>query len=121
MSTDKEGRTEGDDWWAKEVPTFEDLDHARAQVAAHGGRVDIVISHTGPTVFLRQLPKNQIDQSRLEDPTVALLDEVLEEFQPKKWFFGHFHLYAQGEDQGCAWQALSGEGLGGKWWVELSS
>lgn len=119
MSTDKEGRVEGDSWWAKEVPTIEDLEHARAQVAAHGGRVDIVISHTGPTQFLQQLPKNKIDQARLEDPTVALLDSVLQEFQPRKWYFGHFHLHARGLDHGCEWQALSGEGLGGKWFVEL--
>ncbi|MBE1427030.1 Icc-related predicted phosphoesterase [Desulfomicrobium macestii] len=121
MSTDRDGRTEGDDWWAKEVPTVEDLDHARAQVAAHGGRVDIVISHTGPTRFLRQLPAKEINPARLMDPTVALLDAVLEEFQPRQWFFGHFHLHAKGVDQGCAWQCLSGEGLGGTWWVELSS
>jgi hypothetical protein len=101
------------------VPTQEDLDYARTQVATHGGRVDVVISHTGPLIFLRQLPKNKIDQARLEDPTVALLDVVLKEFQPRKWFFGHFHLYAKGVDQGCEWQALSGEGLGGTWWVEL--
>lgn len=84
-----------------------------------GGRVDIVISHTGPARFLRQLPKNKIDQARLKDPTVALLDSVLQEFQPRRWFFGHFHLSAHGEDLGCVWETLSGEGLGGKWWVEL--
>ena len=119
MSTDKEGRVEGDDWWAGEVPTQKDLDFAREQVAAHGGRVDIVISHTGPLAFLRQLPKNKIEQRRLDDPTVALLDVILEEFRPKQWFFGHFHLSAHGEDQGCEWQALSAEGFGDKWWVEL--
>ena len=119
MSTDKEGRVEGDDWWAGEVPTKTDLEHAREQVLAHGGRVDMVISHTGPLAFLQQLPKNKIDHERLMDPTVALLDIILGEFHPKQWFFGHFHLFAQGEDQGCAWQCLSGEGLGGKWWVEL--
>lgn len=118
-STDQECRVEGDDWWAGEVPTQTDLEHARTQVLAHGGRVDIVISHTGPLAFLQQLPKNKIDHDRLTDPTVALLDVILDEFRPKRWFFGHFHLFAQGEDQGCAWQALSGEGLGGKWWVEL--
>ncbi|MBV1713477.1 MAG: metallophosphoesterase [Desulfomicrobium sp.] len=119
VTTDQEGRTEGDDWWAGEVPTSADLDFARAQVAAHGGRVDIVISHTGPVTFLRQLPKNEIDPVRLTDPTAALLDAILEEFRPQAWFFGHFHLHAHGEDHGCAWQCLSGEGLGGKWWVEL--
>lgn len=62
------------------MPTVEDLEHARAQVAAHGGRVDIVISHTGPLTFLRQLPAKEIDPARLEDPTVALLDSILKEF-----------------------------------------
>lgn len=119
MSTDKEGRTEGDDWWAKEVPTVEDLDRARAQVAAHGRRVDIVISHTGPLMFLRQLPANKIDLARLTDPTVALLDVVLQEFQPRKWFFGHFHLHAKGVDQGCVWRCMSAHGFGGTWWVGL--
>lgn len=121
MSTDKEGRIEGDDWWAEEIPTSADLDSARTQVEAHGGRVDIVISHTAPVAFLRQLPKNKIDPIRFEDPTVALLDAALQEFRPGRWFFGHFHLEAQGEDHGCTWQCLSGEGLGGKWWVELGA
>lgn len=119
MSTDQEGRVEGDDWWAGEVPTQADLKQARAQVAAHGGRVDVVISHTGPLAFLQQLPKNKIDHDRLMDPTVSLLDIILGEFHPKQWFFGHFHLHAKGLDHGCEWQCLSGEGLGGKWWVEL--
>jgi hypothetical protein len=104
MSTDKKGRIEGDDWWAEKVPTLADLEFARAQVAAHGGRVDIVISHTAPLPFLRHLPKNKIDQTRLADPTVALLDKILGEFHPKQWFFGHFHLDAQGYDhvrRGC--------------------
>jgi Icc-related predicted phosphoesterase len=113
MSTDKEDRTEGDDWWATEVPTQKDLEFARSQVKALGGRIDIVISHTGPVAFLRQLPANKIDQARLGDPTVALLNVILDEFRPKQWFFGHFHLYARGDDHGCSWQALSGEGLGG--------
>ncbi|MDD3022108.1 MAG: metallophosphoesterase [Alphaproteobacteria bacterium] len=121
MSTDKEECVEGDSWWAGEVPTVVDLEHARTQVATHGGRVDIVISHTAPLAFLRHLPASKIDQARLADPTVALLDVILDEFRPKQWFFGHFHLYARGNDHGCSWQALSGEGLGGKWWEELDS
>jgi hypothetical protein len=119
MSTDQEGRVEGDSWWAAEVPTQTDLDYARAQLAAHGGRVDIVISHTAPLAFLRQLPKKEIDLDRFNDPTVGLLDTILVEFRPTSWFFGHFHLHAKGEDHGCAWQCLSGEGLGGNWFVEL--
>jgi hypothetical protein len=121
MSTDKEGRTEGDSWWAGEVPTREDLEYARTQIAVHGGRLDIVVSHTAPSAFLRQLPAKEIGQNRLEDPTVEFLDTILEEFRPKQWFFGHFHLHAQGQDHGCAWQALSGQGLGGNWFVELGS
>ncbi len=119
MSTDQEGRTEGDSWWAGEVPTPEDLDYARTQVAAHGGRVDIVISHTAPVAFLRQLPKKEIDLDRFEDPTVALLDMILEEFRPKQWFFGHFHLHAKGEALGCAWQCMNAEGFGGGWVEKL--
>ena len=119
MSTDKEERTEGDSWWAAEVPTLMDLEHARAQVAAHGGRVDIVISHTGPTRFLRRLPANKIDLTRFDDPTVTILDQILEEFRPGQWFFGHFHLSAHGEDLGCAWRCMNAEGFGEGWWVEL--
>ena len=119
MSTDKDGRTEGESWWASEVPIVEDLEHARAQVAAHGGCVDIVSSHTGPGAFLRQLPANKIARARLTDPTVTLLDMILDEFHPKKWFFGHFHLEARGEDLGCVWRCMNAEGFGGGWWVEL--
>lgn len=120
MSTDMEDRTEGDSWWAAEVPTLTDLEFARTQVAAHGGRVDVVISHTGPLTFLRKLPATKIDQTRLTDPTAALLDQILEEFRPREWFFGHFHFAAHGEDLGCAWRCMNAEGFGDKWWVELA-
>jgi hypothetical protein len=117
MSTDKHERTEGEDWWAGEVPTQADLNFARSQIAAHGGRVDIAISHTAPFLILMQL--SGIDPIRRRDPTVFLLNQILEEFHPKQWFFGHFHQFAIGATLGCKWTCLNAEGFGRGWWVEL--
>lgn len=116
-SIDKHQRVEGESWWAGEVPTQKDLDFARKQVAAHGGRVDIVISHTAP--FLVTMGLKGIAPERTADPTTYMLNQILEEFQPKKWFFGHFHMQASGTTLGCKWTCLNAEGFGGGWWVDL--
>jgi predicted phosphodiesterase len=82
MSTDKHERIDGDDWWAGELPTQKDLEFARKQIKAHGGRVDIVISHTAPLLVCMQL--HGIDPIRRRDPAVFLLNQILEEYSPKQ-------------------------------------
>lgn len=119
MSTDRETRIEGDEWWADEVPTQKDLDYARKQIALHGGRVDIVISHTAPFLVAMQLQR--IDPLRRKDTTSFLLNQILEEYNPTQWFFGHFHMHDMGWIGDCQWTALDMALGGSKWCAKIES
>lgn len=85
-------------WW--EQDGISEADMARL---ADVPRVDIVISHTCPTSFsiheCINLPSGQI----VHEPSQDMLEKILLQYRPKRWFFGHFHEYAQGETDGCQW------------------
>ena len=45
-SVDKDWRVPGESWWPEEVSCEEEIEHARATLAAHGWKVDYVVTHT---------------------------------------------------------------------------
>jgi len=76
--------------------------------------IDIIISHTAPKEFY--LP---IYSVHIEDPSREALSVLLKKYQPKWWYFGHFHEYLNGFDCGCRWTGLSYPESGFRWWVGL--
>lgn len=119
-SVDKKYRKIGKSWWPEEIPTEEDFQYAEEQIAAHGGKIDVVISHTAPSPFLDTFLHKIVD-SKLYDPTIEFLDKILEKYRPKRWFFGHFHVFVEGEFQGCSWTCLADMRSADQWWSELPS
>lgn len=99
-------------WWDQEGISEYDL--ARLENVA---KADIVISHTAPSSFdiARQLRK----WNHLNEPSRAMLEKVLVKFNPKSWYFGHFHWNMEGTDRGCGWKCLNYPGGGGKFWDKL--
>lgn len=74
--------------------------------------VDVVVSHTAPTSILEQLdlpPVHTVSRfwDNTPDPSSEVLQEVLERYRPKHWYFGHFHRWAEGEIDGCRWTCLN--------------
>lgn len=53
-SHDREWREEGVSWWSEELPSEEEIEHAWATLAAHGWKVDYVVTHTCANRFLSQ-------------------------------------------------------------------
>jgi hypothetical protein len=74
--------------------------------------IDIVISHTAPSLFIKQLGHMN---GKERDSTCQFLDFILNNYNPKYWYFGHFHRTKNGYDKGCKWFALNCIPNGG-WW-----
>jgi len=109
-SIDKKWRTIGIDWFPEEL-----INHSQLYDLPDE-KVDIVISHTCPEEFLYGL--KLIIKDKTQDPCTKALSYILKKYRPKKWFFGHFHQFKQGKDEGVEWTCLNMAPEGG-WWVEL--
>ena len=108
-SIDWELRTPRFDWFPDlELITEKDLNEIPNR------KIDIVISHTAPKEFYI----SNIDYT-IEDPSRECLSQILKKYQPKLWFFGHFHFYNTGFDCGCKWTGLSCVDSYSRWWVGL--
>jgi Icc-related predicted phosphoesterase len=82
-SIDKEYRLPKVSWWSQEILNYNDFDYISKNVR----KTDIIISHTCPTSF--QIGYQYYD--KINDPSRAVLNLVLTQYQPKLWFFGHWH------------------------------
>jgi hypothetical protein len=119
-SIDKAQRRLGYDWYPQETITHGDI-HNLPDV-----KVDIVVSHTSPSWFKTELfghsnDWRQTDSYWLEkfrDPSCLALDVVWEQYRPKLWFFGHYHVAKYGNYRDTQWFALNKETDTG-WWTFL--
>lgn len=88
-SIDKSMRKIGLDWFPEEVGSQKDFEN----LPSDDTKIECVFSHTAPQVAIDYLfNKNVIGSSQYIDPTVQILDIILEKWRPKYWFFGHFHV-----------------------------
>lgn len=85
-SHDKEHRRQGVSWWAGEMPSLEEYAEARANLAAHGNRVEYIFSHCAGGRIQDQL-RPYYERDALTD----FFDE-LEEIDYRNWYFGHYHM-----------------------------
>jgi hypothetical protein len=107
MSTDKEWRTTGYDWFPDEAISVDEVK------AIPDTKVDIAISHTCPRDFaILGCDMMQKDDSRMA------LSYVLHRFMPSLWFFGHFHYHMSGQYRNCRWEGLTMAGCA-HWWTWL--
>jgi len=104
-SIDKHKRVEGSDWWRDELPTMRDFRYMEEVVASLNKKIDIVVSHTAPAVFIEELGKAR-HSGKVKDSTIDFLNFILEEYRPSLWYFGHFHQYKTGFTKSCRWTCL---------------
>lgn len=90
-TADKENRLEGESWWPQELPSAADYENCRKNLAAHGGKVDVVLSHDVPARTLRLLTMNE-DPHLETNPLQDFLEELSRTADWDKWFFGRLHL-----------------------------
>lgn len=74
-------------WWAQELPSEEEMQEGRANLAAHDNQVDFIVTHCCATST-----QMLIDAQKLKpDIETDYLEEIKQAIQFKKWFFGHYH------------------------------
>lgn len=126
-SIDKEARTPGVDWFPQEVLPVSTLYKIEERKIKH---VDIVISHTCPQEFNPIMnEKSSLKYSgwtyKFRDTSQEVLSEILHEFKPSLWYFGHFHVNMKGvykhiQDSCTRWFCLNDTPNTG-WWRHLDT
>lgn len=88
-SIDKAYRKEGRSWWAAEIPSRAEFEHAAEVLERANFNVDIIISHTAPNSMI-----NKVDRfmPRYDDVTNFLNKFVFRNTTWKQWLCGHFHI-----------------------------
>jgi DNA repair exonuclease SbcCD nuclease subunit len=85
-SVDKAYRTEGIDWWRREIPSYAECEEALNNLEKHNWTVDYILTHTLPQSILEELIPFYD-----KDPTSIFLEEVKQRTKYKHWYFGHIH------------------------------
>ncbi|MCI7768045.1 MAG: serine/threonine protein phosphatase [Oscillospiraceae bacterium] len=93
-SGDKKYRKENVSWWAREMPSPEEYDTAMENLAKHGNKVDMILSHCAPTWV-----HCTIDVLRETNELTDFLQKIYETVDFRKWYFGHYHLDRQFDER----------------------
>ena len=74
-------------WWRQELPSQEEMEEGRRNLAAHENTVDFIVTHccASSTQVLLGGPMYR------PDIATAYLEEIRQNTRFKKWFFGHYH------------------------------
>lgn len=85
-SIDKAWRVEGQSWWAREMPSNEELEEGFVNLERAKYKVDYIISHCAPLKILDRL-------FRYKEPDFLnkYFDTVVNDTDFKRMFFGHYH------------------------------
>lgn len=93
-SHDKEYRKEHISWWKDEMPTVAEMERGIKALEANNWTVDFVISHCAPRSV-----QTMIASWYESDPLVRFFERVRADLNFKKWFFGHYHVDKQLNEQ----------------------
>ncbi len=83
-------------WWPEELPSEEELQEGRRNLAQAGYQVDYVISHCGSTRLQERLKKGFAEEihrvdSYTSDRLTDYFDELEDKLQYCHWYCGHYH------------------------------
>ena len=84
-SHDKERRKEGFSWWTSELPTEEELETARNNLALAENRVDYIFTHCAGNRI------QDIISPEKEKNCLTNFLNSLEDVSFQAWYFGHYH------------------------------
>ena len=74
-------------WWSQELPTEEEMEEGRRNLAAHGNKVDFIVTHCCASSTQILLG----GKLYRPDTLTAYLEEIRQNTSFRKWFFGHYH------------------------------
>lgn len=90
-SVDKAYRVEGKSWWESELPTYQELDYAAKNLAAHNMSVDFILSHCGPTSLVKALMPNAFSENDI-DPLMSFFEKYVKaNIKFQQWLCAHYH------------------------------
>lgn len=85
-SHDKWARKLNVSWWKEELPSEQEMEEARHNLAIVDNKVDYIITHSLPSSLLPFAVSNG-DQ----DSATIFLEEVFNQVKYKHWYCGHYH------------------------------
>lgn len=95
-SIDKAYRTLGISYWEEEIPSYQEFQHAAANLQKYNDKIDYIISHTGPNSLVHHL----FPYEDATDPVTNFLEKYVNDcVEFKRWFLGHFHIDRSYENQ----------------------
>ncbi|MBO6047956.1 MAG: metallophosphoesterase [Erysipelotrichaceae bacterium] len=74
-------------WWRRELPNDEEYDNALKHLEACNYNVDYIITHCAPSSI-----QDKVNPYYKNDRLTQFLDEVAHNTTFRKWFFGHYHV-----------------------------
>ena len=74
-------------WWAQELPSEEEMEEGRRNLAAHNNAVDFIVTHCCSSSTQALLSGGLYKPDML----TKYLEEIKQRTKYKKWFFGHYH------------------------------
>lgn len=95
-SIDRSVRIEGFDWFPQEIPSREEYEEGLDNLEKHDYQVDYIITHTAPREVAAALGYGE--ESVKEIALRRYLQQIADEADYEKWFFGHFHTDEEIED-----------------------
>lgn len=74
-------------WWAQELPSEEEMEEGRQNLAARGNQVDFIVTHCCASSTQALMSAGRYKPDILTN----YLEEIRQAVKFKKWFFGHYH------------------------------
>lgn len=93
-SHDKVYRKEHISWWKEEMPSNEEMERAVRALEVNNWTVDYVLTHCAPRSV-----QSMIADWYENDSLVSFLERVRSDLNFKKWYFGHYHIDRQLNEQ----------------------
>lgn len=75
-------------WWPEEQPCAEEKEKGLRNLAACGGRVDLVVTHDAPASIRHFIRLEDNEESAVH----TYLEQVMNSCSFDHWYFGHYHL-----------------------------
>lgn len=83
-------RIRHESWWKQELPSEEEMEEGRNNLAKYNYKVDYILTHCCSTTMQNMIEKGP-GHFLKADILTDYLQEIEEKTQYKHWFFGHYH------------------------------
>lgn len=108
FSIDRGSGAENVDWFKEETISYKDMIH----LPDPNSKIDLMISHTCPNEFVGNIAEyisavRGYDIYIDNDPSREALSQILNTYNIKQWYFGHWHTYLKNKYKHINWTCLS--------------